>query len=321
MSDTNSSQSARGVFDAEITRNEPLCSEHYLLTLLLRKFPPTAAGQFVQLQCTRGVSSETPQVIEVSEGNWPKITQPELVNAQPLLRRPLSLAGRRDTDRGVELDIIYRVIGDGTRLLAAEQVGGMLSVLGPLGNAFRISDTKPLAVLVGGGVGIPPMIYTAEALAAAGKQAVAICGVRTKDFLPLTLTETPSAEGEPAMCVEEFSRSGAAAMITSDDGSIGMKGFTCDALAKWLAVQSDASADVVVYTCGPEVMMHGAADICAAAGVECQVSMERYMGCGMGTCQSCVCKTKDPSDTEKGWQYKLCCTDGPVFDAAELIWD
>ena len=317
-----------------VLSNRQLCRGHYLLRLGGREFPPTRAGQFVQLQCRKpGVQAGWSE-IEVAPGDWPKLTGRELTDAEPLLRRPLSLAGRRDTEFDVELDIIYSVVGTGTAWMARAGEGDEISLLGPLGNAFAISEGKPLAALVGGGVGIPPMIYLASAMQTAGKQAVAFCGARSADMLPVTLApsqtkgsglfvfageKTKSPDPFVSPSISQFGQFGVDSVIATDDGSLGWKGFVSEPLAAWLDGVDAPDRQAVVYACGPELMMRAVADICIARDVECQVSLERHMACGMGTCQSCVCKTK--SDAEQGWSYKLCCTDGPVFDASDVIWD
>ena len=307
-----SSTRRRGTFVGRVEANRRLCDEHYLLTLRLEAFGPSKPGQFVQLQCRRPTAHVGAKTVDWPEGGIAKFTQPELIDTEALLRRPFSLAGRRDADDGVQIDLIYRTVGAGTRRLAGVKVGEELSMLGPLGNAFPISREKPQAALVGGGVGIPPMLYLAEALAAAGKETSAFCGSRSARLLPLTVA---ADNGD----VAEFAAFGAAAVITTDDGSLGRKGFVTELLAERIMEQEDAADSLVVYACGPEPMMKEAAEICISRGVECHLCLERYMACGMGTCQSCVVKIRD--DSECGWSYRLCCADGPVFDAREVLWE
>ena len=299
----------------------PLCSRHYLLTLRMEDFPPTAAGQFIQLQC-RALDEQ----IALREIAWPpkkppQATQPELTDREPMLRRPLSLADRRDLPAGgVEIDIIYRVIGAGTHRLAAISPGEQLSVLGPLGNGFAVRPQKPFAALIGGGVGIPPLLYLAKTLTAQGRAAAAFFGVRTADYLPLKLIagKTPAADGAPCACVAELSAACVEAAIATDDGTLGFRGLISDAFTRWFAHHDFDPRDMAVYACGPEPMERAVGDICLARGIECQLALERHMACGMGTCQSCVVKVR--SDAPAGWSFKLCCTDGPVFDAKDLLW-
>jgi len=314
----HTTDNSRGVFIAEVLASQQLCDEHFLLTLGVEGFPQSRSGQFVQLQC-RPLGAQVDRL----EVDWPadkppSFSQPELTGREPFLRRPFSLAGARRSGGEVELDIIYRTVGTGTAWLAGVEKGDKLSVLGPLGNGFEIREDKPAAALIGGGVGIPPMMYLAEALAAAGKQAVAFAGARNKSLLPLALTGKADA-ARPTMCAEQFAACNTPTMTATDDGSLGFAGFVSDAFARWLDGSPPAADELVVYSCGPEAMMRAVGDICIARDIECWLALERHMACGMGTCQSCIVKIRD--DSRQGWSYKLCCTDGPVFDAREILWD
>jgi dihydroorotate dehydrogenase electron transfer subunit len=322
MSEGEPATRRRGTFAAEVAANERLCAEHYLLRLRVAFFPPTRPGQFVQLQCCRPRPHARPRAIDWSGDRRPQLTQADLARPEALLRRPFSLAGRRDLDGGgVELEIIYRVVGCGTAWLEALSAGGQVSVLGPLGNGFAIRDDKPAAALVAGGVGIPPMIYLGEVLSRGGKAVRAFCGVRSEHLLPLKLTGEAevSALGSPALCAREFAAHGIETAIATDDGSLGWRGFIPEAFEQWLAARDRPAERLVVYSCGPEPMMRAVGRMCVARGVQCQLALERHMGCGMGTCQSCVFKMRSPA--EPGWSYKLVCTDGPVFDAREIVWE
>lgn len=312
----------RGVFLATVLGNDRLCAEHFLLRLGLEHFPPTRAGQFVQVQCRRPEPQPSLHEADWPENAPPRLTQPDLLRAEALLRRPFSLAGRKQTpDGGAVLELIYRVVGGGTAWLAGVVEGAEISVLGPLGNHFTVRDDRPAAALVGGGVGIPPMIYLAATLAAEGKTVKAFCGVRSEHLLPLKLTGAAEVSplGEPAMCAIEFAALGVEAAIATDDGSIGWKGFAPEAFARWLDSQDDPAGRLAVYSCGPEAMMRAVGRLCAERGIVCELALERHMGCGMGTCQSCVFKMR--ADNDRGWEYKLVCADGPVFDAGDIVWD
>ncbi len=321
----------RGVFIADVLASRQLCDEHFLLTLAVENFPPSCSGQFVQLQC-RPPAEQADRLETAWSDNEPEkpphFSQPELLGKEPFLRRPFSLAGSRKKGRQVELDVIYRVVGAGTNWLTGVKVGDKLSVLGPLGNGFKINPDKHAAAIIGGGVGIPPMIYLAEALAASGKQTTAFAGVRTKRLLPLTLPEGLRSgcgdmvnSAEPAMCTKEFAAFNTPTVIATDDGSLGFAGFAAQAFHRWLDETATPAGELVVYSCGPEAMMKAVGDICIARRIECQLALERHMACGMGTCQSCIVKIRDGGDVQKGWSYKLCCTDGPVFNAGDVIWD
>jgi dihydroorotate dehydrogenase electron transfer subunit len=195
-----------------------------------------------------------------------------------------------------------------------------------LGNAFTLPAAGQEALLVGGGVGIPPMLYLAEALRR-HPRAVAFCGATTRDLLPLTLSASPPADpgAAPGRAVEEFSRHGVASVVSTDDGSCGYRGFVTQALERYLDESDIRGSAAVIYTCGPEIMMKRVADIAMSREIPCQVAVERAMACGMGTCQSCCIRVRKPDAAlpplpGREWCYRLACTDGPIFQASELLW-
>jgi len=317
----NHETASRGVFVAEAIDNRQLCREHFRLVVRADRFPPSRPGQFVQVQCRPLDEPAGAHEVDWSADSPPALTQPELTEREPMLRRPLSLADRRDlADGGVELEFIYRVVGAGTHWLGEVRPGQKLSLLGPLGNGFTIREAKPAAVLIGGGVGIPPMIYLAHALAAAGKTVVAFSGVREASLLPLSLAcdAVVHDQAKPSACVSEFAALGIPSVVATDDGSLGYHGFVSNALGEWIERTKPWPDDLVAYCCGPEALMKATADVCGAHGIECQLALERHMACGMGTCQSCIVKIRD--DSAQGWSFKLCCTDGPVFNARDVLW-
>jgi len=313
--------SRRGTFIAEVIANRTICDEHYLIELGLEDFPASEPGQFVQLQCGQVGDELSGREVEWSADRPPVFKGPELVSGVPMLRRPFSLAGRREGEDGrTVVEIIYRVIGSGTRSLAKVERGERVSVLGPLGNAFRIDADRDVAVMVAGGVGIPPMIYLAEALGAASRRGTAFCGVQSANLLPLTLKEGVEAGVVPApsACTMEFAGSGIDTVIATDDGTLGFHGFISEAFAEWVEQHADLWERMVVYCCGPEELMRTVGELCTTRDIPCQLALERHMACGMGTCQSCIVKVRDA--TSQGWSYKLCCTDGPIFEVSQVIW-
>ncbi len=211
------------------------------------------------------------------------------------------------------------------------KVGERVDLLGPLGNRFTLPGSDGLAVLVGGGVGIPPMLYLAAALE--GRSAVAFSGATSRDLLPLTIIgEQSPASIEPSMNLAEFAAHGIPSVVTTDDGTYGFRGYVTDALDRWLDISfgnrqsaSGNPGNPVFYTCGADPMMKRVAAIAAARGIECQVAVERAMACGMGTCQSCCIRVRKPDPSKSplvgsDWCWRLACTDGPVFRGADLLW-
>lgn len=196
------------------------------------------------------------------------------------LRRPLGIAG---TQNGV-ITIFYRVVGRGTDILSRKRVGEYLNVLGALGNGFTPREGKIL--LVGGGMGLAPLLLTAEQF-----DSDVLIGGRNSN--------------EVNFWIEEFRPLVENIFITTDNGSIGKKGFVTDLLPD---IPRDYSA---IYTCGPEIMMRGVAKFALENNLPCEVSFERRMACGLGACLSCSIDTADGR--------RKVCKDGPVFDAQKVF--
>lgn len=336
----------RGQYRARVIANTSLCREHYRLTLWIEGFPTSAPGQFVQLQCRDTSVEAVDHEFDWSPDERPTIDGGEFRGVDAFLRRPFSIAGRRDrTDGSAEIDIIGREIGPGTRFLARLNAGDELSIVGPLGNGFTLLD-EGAALLVGGGVGIPPMIYAAQALRDREEavRTMAFAGATTRDLLPLTVEremQGPPGAGTgpgssifngigPLFEVSEFARNIVPVWLTTDDGTLGTRGYVTDALERYLdlhqfGTRDDLPSRTTIYTCGPELMMKRVQQIAEARGIRCQIAVERAMACGMGTCQSCCIRIKKPDAAlpplpGKSWCYRLACTDGPVFSGADLLW-
>jgi dihydroorotate dehydrogenase electron transfer subunit len=324
----------RNQFLATVHANILLCREHYRLVLGLERFPQTEPGQFIQISC-RDVTFDYAVEREIEWHSSPRPLQvdaavvhaPEVFAPLALLRRPFSLAGRRDTAVGVELEIIHRLVGVGTDWMSRLRVGDGVDILGPLGNRFELPPRGGLAVLVGGGVGIPPMLYLAQALE--GQRGVAFSGALSHDLLPLTLIDDSPLkpdEADPRQNIAEFARHGIGSVICTDDGSLGFRGLVTQALEKWLdGPCTGEQGSMMIYTCGPEPMMKRVAEIAMERGIDCQVAVERAMACGMGTCQSCCIRVRksdpmQPPLVGSDWCWRLACTDGPVFRGTELLW-
>lgn len=200
-----------------------------------------------------------------------------------LLRRPISICDIQDD----ALTVVFQVKGEGTRWLSQCQQGETLDVLGPLGHGFDLPEGRVL--VAGGGIGVPPMLYTARCAA----QADACVGFRSR---------------RQAILLEELRQVCGQVSVASDDGSIGEQGFVDAQVRKALGQRSYAA----VLACGPRPMLKSVAAAAAEYGVPCFVSMEERMGCGLGACLVCACSV--------GGHYRHVCKDGPVFDAKEVDW-
>lgn len=205
------------------------------------------------------------------------------------LRRPISIC-EIDQENGT-ITLVFEVRGEGTKWLSERKAGEELNILGPLGNGFFPDQTKP-AIFIGGGIGCPPMLGAAQDY---GQEAVAILGFRSKEQLIL---------------LDKFEKCCQSVSVTTNDGSFGTKGFVTDVLADKLKDMPGS----VVYACGPMPMLKGVAAMCAEHNVDCFVSLEQRMGCGIGACLVCACKTHD----QDGEHMRHVCKNGPVFDAREV---
>ena len=198
------------------------------------------------------------------------------------LRRPISVF---DSEEG-RLTILYKVVGRGTERMAGLPAGEKLDVLTGLGNGYDLSKAGDAPLLLGGGVGVPPLYLLAKMLRAEGKNVTAVLGFNT---------------AEEVFGREDFESLGCAVTVTTADGSLGVKGFVTDALPEKYSY---------FYTCGPEPMLRA---VYRAARTSGQFSFEERMGCGFGACMGCSCRTITG--------YKRICREGPVLEKEELLWE
>ena len=208
---------------------------------------------------------------------------------------------------GDTLRVVFEVRGEGTEWLSRRKAGDKLDVLGPLGRGFDVSGKKLL--VVGGGIGVPPLLGCAKYAASRGGEVHACLGFRDEGHLMLT-----GDFAEYCRCLH----------VISDDGSTGRKGFVTELVEEFLAAEAcagdactaccGAPARPVILACGPRPMLKGVAALAERYGVPCQVSLEERMGCGVGACLVCACKTADG-------RMKHVCKDGPVFDSREVDWN
>ncbi len=222
----------------------------------------------------------------VLSGDTSAITAPgQFVNIQLdglFLRRPISVCDYDDTT----LTLLYKVVGKGTQAMSAMPAGTQLDILTGLGNGYDLSPAGDCPVLIGGGVGVPPMYRLAKDLLAQGKSVSVILGFNTKSEI---------------FYEDAFRALGCDVTVTTVDGSYGVKGFVTGALPESYSY---------FYTCGPEPMLKAVYKATATSG---QMSFEERMGCGFGACMGCSCKTLTG--------YKRICKEGPVMRKEEILWD
>jgi dihydroorotate dehydrogenase electron transfer subunit len=219
-------------------------------------------------------------------------------SAEPPLRRPFSIL---TVDPAAEtFRLFLKTIGAGTRALAALAPGDLAQCLGPLGRPFTAPPPGHEALLVAGGYGIAPFHLFCEELLRAGGRARVFYGGRTASDLQVR---------------EPFAAMGVPLVPTTDDGSLGHHGRVTEAVERYLDSQA---APVALYACGPDPMLHAVARLAARRGLPAQVSLDPWMGCGVGTCLGCVVWMQGA--TEERPHYRCACTEGPVFDAGEVVW-
>ena len=219
-------------------------------------------------------------------GNLGSVTAPgQFVNFRLdglYLRRPISVC---DCEDGI-LTVIYKVVGKGTALMSGMKEGDVIDTLTGLGNGYDITLSGSHPLLIGGGVGVPPLYMLAKKLISAGKEVEVILGFNT---------------AEEVFLENEFRELGCKVSVTTADGSYGIKGFVTGAIK---------SGYTHFYTCGPEPMLKAVYKACETDG---QFSFEERMGCGFGACMGCSCKTITG--------YKRICKDGPVMKKGEILWE
>ena len=231
------------------------------------------------------------------------------------MRRPLSIM-RADRREGW-IDILYKTVGPGLAALSRRRVGDQLSVLGPIGRGFDLNPERPRPLLIGGGVGIPPMVFLAEALTA-DRRAEWKPLVLMGSEIPFPFQTRPSTilvPGVPEGVIASMPLLdgwGVPSRLASRSGFPGcFDGFVTELAAAWLSsLDPEALREVEVFSCGPTPMLEATAKLAARFGLPCQVSLEEFMACAVGGCAGCAVRVKTPS----GPAMKRVCVDGPVFD-------
>ena len=214
----------------------------------------------------------------------------------PLLPRPFAVY----RSRGDVFDILFKVAGKGTALLAEKCVGDTINIIGPLGNVYPIDDGFQQAILVAGGMGIASLVPLAESIA--DGRVIALIGASTQNKI---------------VGADDLLDLGVDVHIATEDGTAGHKGMVTELLEKILLKEDLSAVESRIFACGPIPMLKATAQIAAQHEVPAYVSLEERMACGVGACLGCVCEVVS---SEKGSQYKTVCADGPVFNAQELVW-
>jgi len=278
--------------DSEILSQEVFEADQYILRLKSPKCAATAkAGQFANLQC----------------------------DSQRKMRRPLSIMRVSKEEGWVEY--LYKAVGEGTKLLAQRKAGEMVSSLGPVGRPFELHSSHPNALLLGGGVGIPPMVCLSETIVKNHSDISPVVFMGSEVPFPFESKQSKIAVKGVADsvngCLPLLESWGVASRLASMQGYAGAhQGYITDLARVWLEqLSAEEKAKVEIFACGPTPMLKSVAALAKEFELPCQVSLEEHMACAVGGCAGCVVKVKTP----QGDAMKRICVDGPVFDSKEVF--
>lgn len=254
--------------------NPEISSNHFLMEIEAPFVSDTALpGQFVMIKIGSGVT--------------------------PLLRRPF---GIYKTDREKEsFSVLYRVVGDGTKLMSEIAPGVKLDILGPLGNSFMIEPEYERVLLVAGGVGIAPLFSLSRSLVYKGVEVKALVGGKKADEL---------------LAVKELNNLGVEVFTATENGETGYKGYVTGLMENIVLDDKNISC---VFTCGPSAMLKKVSAIAMEYGLPCQLSLEAVMACGFGVCLGCVVEVSSKKNGAARDYRRVCC-DGPVFKGEDMVW-
>ncbi len=266
------------LFKTSVRENRELAKNHYRLTLHpseTTKRPEP--GNFFMLSVSNGLD--------------------------PLLKRPFSI----HRILGDDLQFLYRVVGKGTEILSSRKPGDTIEVLGPLGNSFPVRKSNKNIVLVAGGLGIAPIVGLAEKISHSRQF------LKKSDEMNGPLLFYGAKTKNEVMCREDLESLNIKPIISTDDGTFGIKGNIVTCLKRYFSRHKLMTEGCTLYACGPEMMLKSLSSFTAKKGIHCFAALEQNMACGVGTCLGCVVNTK------KG--YRRVCKEGPVFPIEEIIWD
>jgi dihydroorotate dehydrogenase electron transfer subunit len=256
------------ILDTQRVITETVCHLSFISPTIARN---SHAGQFLHLKIRSGID--------------------------PLLRRPLSIH-RVDPETG-RVELLYRVVGHGTRLLKNFQPGEILDVMGPLGRGFDLTGSFQHALIVAGGMGGAPVFFLIDTLLNLGKKVTLLWGV---------------GDGREIFGTEAYEKQGVTVRISTEDGTRGHRGFVTDLLDEFLNNHAQDST-TRGFVCGPECMLLPVQKRARKMAFEWQASLEEHMACGVGVCQGCGVRLQNQTG------YQMVCKDGPVFDLKEIVFD
>jgi dihydroorotate dehydrogenase electron transfer subunit len=299
----------RGQFSGTLVANNPLGQEYRSFVIEFigdgaRAFAPSLAGQFVQVNCNNPSSKQ---------------------RSTPFLNRPFSIASINGDQSRCQVEIIHNVIGPGTKKMSQMDVGSDVELVGPLGNGYTLpTDVSQPMILIGGGIGVPPLLFLANQMAKAGfTDVILMIGLRSVTNFDQCIVhdDTTTDSLTPALRLKQTNNVNIKSIIATDNSDFGYKGSIVTAFDA-LITSGKCPKDSRVFTCGPEGMLKAVVDVTNKNKMLAQVCMEAYMACGFGVCQSCIVSTKvdiEKSDTDENLRYELVCHHGPVFDSNKLV--
>jgi dihydroorotate dehydrogenase electron transfer subunit len=301
------------VFEAVVCSNRQIGPGFFRLRLeffdegakVFARFEP---GQFAELDLSNA-ALPAPEAIPESLR--------DVAGRNILLRRPFSFCEVTSERDKTFAELLYCVIGPSTLRMTTLSNNDSISMIGPLGTGFRVPEDKKKVLLIGGGMGTPPLQHLAQVLTSRSDiDVIAFAGAKTAKALPYE-GRLDDISQQLGFSLPEFARYGIESLIATDDGSAGYHGFVTDCLLQWLEQSSFIPEETMICACGPEVMLARVAEMAIEKNLDCQVSMERRMACGINLCQGCAIECRVPGANET--IYKMCCQDGPVFNGRDVV--
>jgi dihydroorotate dehydrogenase electron transfer subunit len=307
--------STKGVFTATVLSHRRIGECFYRMDL---EFAGAGAKAFAGFQPGQFVQVDVSSLASPPEDQIPRDLR-DACRREVLLRRPFSFADVAVARDKTTVELLYCALGPATIRMTTLRPGDPLNILGPLGKGFSVPEGKRTTLLVVGGMGAPPIRCLARLLRAEhpDMEVIALVGAKSISALPFE-GKFDKAWLKSDLSIPAFTKLGIRSIVATDDGSAGYHGLITEPLDHWLNEHRERpTKETIICACGPELMLSAVARIAIQRDVDCQVSMERRMACGIGVCQSCAvqCRVEGSDETT----YKLCCQDGPVFDARTVV--